>query len=251
MKTRLLSDLHIEFFQREPYRPTYHGEDVLVLAGDVDVGAYNALDVMERFLAVGVPRIVYVTGNHEYYNEDFDEVNAILAKELDNHPTISYLNRRSVTIGDVTFIGATLWTNFNNEDISAMSAAAKGISDFRVIKRNGGKFTTNDAIQEYYKDIEFIKSAYSSTQGKKVIVTHFLPDMSCSHPKYRYGGVINHYFANNLGNYISSLEDTTWVYGHTHECMDKTIGTTRVVCNPKGYPHEFTPYFRDDFMMEL
>jgi hypothetical protein len=30
-------------------------------------------------------------------------------------------------------------------------------------------------------------------------------------------------------------EIALWTHGHTHEDFDYMIGTTRVVCNPRGY----------------
>jgi hypothetical protein len=45
------------------------------------------------------------------------------------------------------------------------------------------------------------------------------------------------------GAYSSRLDDfilnhpqiKLWTHGHTHEDFDYMIGTTRVVCNPRGY----------------
>ena len=37
---------------------------------------------------------------------------------------------------------------------------------------------------------------------------------------------------------IIEMQPRLWVHGHTHEIFDYYIGTTRVLCNPRGYPHE-------------
>jgi hypothetical protein len=29
-----------------------------------------------------------------------------------------------------------------------------------------------------------------------------------------------------------------WIHGHTHDEFDYTIGITKVLCNPRGYPKE-------------
>jgi hypothetical protein len=34
---------------------------------------------------------------------------------------------------------------------------------------------------------------------------------------------------------MDSPEIVLWTHGHTHEDFDYMIGTTRVVCNPRGY----------------
>jgi hypothetical protein len=56
-----------------------------------------------------------------------------------------------------------------------------------------------------------------------------------SAPRFRGPDLINDYFANNLGEYISTMSDTTWLFGHTHDATDIVIGDTRVVANPHGY----------------
>ncbi len=35
---------------------------------------------------------------------------------------------------------------------------------------------------------------------------------------------------------IERHQPTLWVYGHTHECDDQTIGQTRIISNQLGYP---------------
>ena len=49
-----------------------------------------------------------------------------------------------------------------------------------------------------------------------------------------------------------------WIYGHTHESFDATIGETRVVSNGKGYgPWDFreptwdNPDFNPSFVVEI
>ena len=29
-----------------------------------------------------------------------------------------------------------------------------------------------------------------------------------------------------------------WIYGHTHRAADLDVGGTRVISNPRGYPHQ-------------
>ena len=66
--------------------------------------------------------------------------------------------------------------------------------------------------------------------------THFLPARECISPRFREDHTgLNDYFANNLGDWIFDLKDTTWMFGHTHDHVDLMIGDTRVVCNPRGY----------------
>lgn len=233
MKIRLLSDLHTEF--RLPYKThemsQYRGEDVLVLAGDIASGTTNVMDVIKFFKAQGFPNIVYVPGNHEYYGGSFTEFNEKMKDKCDRCANVYYLNPGQVEIDGVLFVGGTLWTNFADSPIS-QSVAKRGINDFRVIKN----FGVNVAYDCYYQHTDFIKKAYEARAGRKVVVvTHFLPARECIAPRWRGPDPMNDYFANDLGGYISTMTDTTWMFGHTHDATDIQLGTTRVVANPHGY----------------
>jgi predicted phosphodiesterase len=233
MKIRLLSDLHTEF--RLPYKThamsEYHGEDVLVLAGDIASGSTNTLDVIKHFLACGFPQIVFVPGNHEYYGGNFDDFNTKMSSKCAAYDNVHYLNPGTVTIKGVKFVGSTLWTNFAENPFS-QSVAKRSINDFRQIRG----FDVNRCAKTYYEHLDYIKDQYESRDGHKVVVvTHFLPARECIAPRFRGPDLLNDYFANDLGEYISNLSDTTWLFGHTHDATDIVIGDTRVVANPHGY----------------
>ena len=42
----------------------------------------------------------------------------------------------------------------------------------------------------------------------------------------------------DAGEVLASAGARLWLHGHTHAPRDYVVGTTRVVCNPRGYPHE-------------
>ena len=233
MKIRLLSDLHTEF--RLPYKThqmsEYRGEDVLVLAGDIASGSTNTMDVIRHFLDCGFPEIVYVPGNHEYYGTGFDEFNSKMENKCFAYDNVHFLNPGAVTIKGVRFVGGTLWTNFADNPFS-QSAAKRGINDFRVIR----DFDVNRCARTYYQHLGYIQDQYENRgDSKVVVVTHFLPARECIALRFRGPDLINDYFANNLGEYISTMSDTTWLFGHTHDATDIVLGDTRVVANPHGY----------------
>lgn len=233
MKIRLLSDLHTEF--RLPYKThpmmEYRGEDVLVLAGDIAQGSTNYINVIKEFIKAGFPQIIAIAGNHEYYGTGFDEFNAKMENKCMEFENVHFLNPSSVLINDVLFVGGTLWTNFGENPLS-QNAARRGINDFRQIR----DFDVNRCARTYYEHFDFIKDDYEQRGDRKVVVvTHFLPARECVAPRFRGPDLINDYFANNLGEYISTMSDTTWLFGHTHDATDILLGDTRVVANPHGY----------------
>jgi predicted phosphodiesterase len=243
MKLQLISDVHLEFWKYHTKQAKYdelernilRPADVLVLAGDLDSGRQNTIDSL-KFLADHYDNVMYVPGNHEYYQGlhirgfDYDNFDCKLPENVRHlKPESSY------QIDDVTFFGATLWTNFD-ESLAAEKLAHKYINDFRRIP------DAHKMKDIYYEHLEWIQHAYSETQGKKVIVTHFLPAMACVSPKYRDGDMVtqylNHYFANSLDGWIATLENATWLFGHTHDAVDVTLGQTRCLARPVGYPGE-------------
>jgi Icc-related predicted phosphoesterase len=227
MKIRLLSDIHHEFYEDQRLYSN-KGEDVLVVAGDLNVGHDRCWSALKQF-AEHTEHVVYVPGNHEYYHQSMVQFDDYM-RRFSTSTNIHFLNPGSTKIGDVAFIGACLWTNFGDDRFNQIVCAQR-INDFRIIKGFSGDICT----QLYNEHIAYIKHQYEAVKGKKVIVTHFLPDRACIAPQYRGPDVINHYFANNLGDWISDLTDTTWLFGHTHDNVDIVIGDTRVIANPYGY----------------
>lgn len=228
MKIRLISDVHQEFYEDKALYAN-KGEDVLVIAGDLNVGAKTCWNRLQRF-AEKTPNVVYVPGNHEYYGDSIENFDDYI-KRMSYGSNVHFLNPGSVTLNGVTFIGAALWSNFGN-DYFAMQYCAKNINDFRTIKG----FYTDKCVKLYDLHSDYIKHEYEAVEGQKVIVTHFLPDSACIDPVYRGEGIINKYFANDLGNWISNLTDVPyWLFGHTHSLVDIEIGDTKVIANPYGY----------------
>jgi predicted phosphodiesterase len=248
MKIRLLSDLHTEF--RMPYKThpvsEYRGEDVLVLAGDIASGSTNVVEVLKHFKSCGFPRIIYVPGNHEYYGTSYTDFNKKIRDKCRDLRGIHVLNPGSVIIDDVLFVGATLWTNFD-DDFLAQSAARRAINDFRVIQ----DFDTDVCTKAFYDQWDYICGEYAARGDLKVVVvTHFLPAQHCIAPRWRGANVLNHYFANHLDNAIVDMQNTTWLFGHTHDHVETQIGETKLYANPHGYWNSgetetggFNPYF--------
>lgn len=227
MKIRLISDVHFEFGFR-PEVTIYRGEDVLVIAGDFNVGNYKVMVYLREYFDEYPVPIIYVPGNHEYYGTSIREFDA--GMKLFNMPNFHFLNPGTVKIGDVTFIGATGWTNFRKDRVAQL-ACAQRINDFRSIKGWSGDLCSLKHTEHF----KYIWNAYAAVEGKKVIITHFLPAIECIDPIYQGPDLINYYFANDYGQLISEMSDTTWMFGHTHSHVDLYLGDTRMVARPYGY----------------
>lgn len=249
MKIRLLSDLHTEFrpdISEQKYLE-YCGEDVLVLAGDIASGSTNTFDVIKKFKKAGFPEIVFVSGNHEYYGTEIRDFDAKLARKCEQVSGVHFLNPGWVKIGDTVFIGGTLWTDFRGSAMAEIAAATM-IADFRLIRG----FRPSEAVLKFIMHLALFKAINAHfPHEKKVFVSHFLPAVECISPRFRGSdNLLNNYFANDLGEWIETLENSTWLFGHTHDKVDVTIGTTRLLANPYGYyGQETNPDFDNFFVV--
>lgn len=235
MKIHLLSDLHLEFYHDPEHRmeSLVQKADLLILAGDIHVGSAQVNKAVSYF-AQFYEQVLFVPGNHEFYGRSIDE---FTGRKFSAH-NAEILNPGTFKFRDITFIGATLWTNFQ-EDPWAEMAAMEGIADFFKIKN----FKPHNAKNLYFHDLNFIKGQYESIPGKKVIITHFLPAVECTAPRFRGPNLLNKYFANDLGSFIQNLTDVPlWLFGHTHDQVDVMIGDVNLLANPLGYPNERNNY---------
>jgi predicted phosphodiesterase len=254
----ILSDLHLELTRGwdlapGPQRPPF---DVLIVAGDL----ITKMERGVRWLLEHVPDkpVIYIAGNHEGYGCDIDRT-VEKAMEIAEGTKLFVLQNRRITLGDVVFAGATLWTDFNlfGDQRRAMAVAGQRMHDFRKIriKRYVERFQPRHALARHMESRAFLEAEMRKPRGdgRMVVVTHHAPMPS---PTYRVG---QHYPDVRLSDeeiltaaYRSDLTELMWpapiaggenalrpadlwVFGHTHESEDVTIGHTRIVSNSKGY----------------
>ncbi|WP_417582957.1 metallophosphoesterase family protein [Nitrincola sp.] len=253
MRLRIFSDLHLEHFDEGLDLPDV-AADVVILAGDIHTGTQGLHWAASRFS--GVP-VIYVPGNHEYYNRSMSALRADLhheAKRLGIH----LLDNASVNIGGVKFLGSTLWTDFelyaNCPDNSAAFTYKKAVSvmpDFRIIEQPDGMiFTPEESQRLHNRAIKWLEKELASPYaGPKVVISHHAPLANCI-PVYYRGDALSPAFASDLARLMGKAE--LWVHGHVHEAVDFECMGTRIIANPGGYPYEFeSPSFVPDLVVEI
>lgn len=106
-----------------------------------------------------------------------------------------------------------------------------------VFKTRPGTFSPQDAVEEHRKTLDYIKTVVEGKGDQKfVVVGHHTPSHVSCHPKYAHEQVMNGGYHSDLTEFILDRPQIKlWTHGHTHENFDYLIGTTRVVCNPRGY----------------
>ena len=237
MKIGLLSDLHLEFPDAvDSLELKLLYANVLVLAGDIFAKKpKEALGVLMAY-AHCYTNVIAVAGNHEFYGTRLDYAPI---RKIYEDLGIHFLQNSSVLIDGVRFHGATLWSDFDRGNPLSKHAAMVGMNDYRKI-RFGPKYRKlhpNDTESEFYRSKNyFIKNV----EKGDVVITHHLPLYQCIEEKYK-KSPINGAFASNLSDVILGNKPSLWMHGHTHSPVDFDFGSTRVVCNPRGYyGHEDT-----------
>lgn len=227
MLIELVSDLHHEFYEDLHLYKNPNNVQVLVIAGDLAVGSTNVHIALKRFKE-SYEHVVYVPGNHEYYGStirDFDDS----ISDFTRNSGIHFLNPGTIKIEDTTFVGAALWTNFQ-EDHFARLAAKDRISDFYNIK----DFSTTNCVELNTIHKQYIKQMLQLS-NRVVVVTHFLPTLSCISQRFRGAGLLNKYFANDLEDLVEEYQPLAWLFGHTHDQINYQHAATQVIANPYGY----------------
>jgi len=247
MKLHVLNDLHLEF---EDFDPPETDADVVVLAGDIDVGLEGLHWIEARFPDAPV---IYVPGNHEFYHDDIALVDELRTRAPAN---IHVLDNAQVVIDEVRFLGSVLWTDyalFGDESRTlAMRKAQLGLTDFSVIRYQGRRFTPEDAFELHRASRDWLQASLAeSFAGKTVVVTHHAPSRHSVHPRYT-RDFLTPAFASDLEVMMDGDIVTLWVHGHMHESFDYHVNGTRVVCNPRGYaPMALNPVFKPDFVVQI
>jgi predicted phosphodiesterase len=107
-----------------------------------------------------------------------------------------------------------------------------------VFKTREARFCPEDAVAEHKKMLEYISMVYSGMPPWKqmVVVGHHTPSHASCHPRYKADDIMNGGYHSDLSEFILDRPGIKlWTHGHTHELFDYMIGSTRVVCNPRGY----------------
>ena len=267
MKIKLVSDLHLEF--SDCFVTNNNNYDVLILGGDICVAQdlhdhpepSNTTDQVAIAAGIGLgrrqekaqrfrdffkrcsfqfPHVIYIMGNHEFYNGKFYASIDYMRDEIAKYPNIYMLEQDTKIIDDVVFVGGTLWTNMNRRDPLTMHAIKDMMNDFRIIrndKRSYAAMSALDVAIRHDRTLAYIKLMLQEHKDKKcVVVGHHTPSFQSMHPMYAHDTLMNGGYHSDLSEFIlDHPQIKLWTHGHTHHPFDYVIGETRIVCNPRGY----------------
>lgn len=275
MRIQLFSDLHLERYP--DFQPQFADDvDVIVLAGDI--GSYQANSRLAsddfglaRFSPLrpgaSASTVLFVPGNHEFDTLDFDETYTRLRQTCERLGII-WLEREVVTLGQVRFVGTTLWTDFealvgdNPAKQVQLREKAYRAANFYLTKNTTlkhGEPVLAEGIRAMALESQaWLRQALSRPfDGKTIVVTHFAPSLLSADPRYG--------LSTGTSGFCNALDDLfpaadIWMHGHLHCANDYIVNGTqdgrpwqcRVVANPLGYLSKGEQAsFRENLVIEI
>lgn len=262
MKLFVVSDLHNEF---EPFAADAEAvarADVVVLAGDIHTKD-RSVEWARAFVDDPAKPVVLIAGNHEFYRGHFDYTLDKL-RERARDTNVHFLENDALVLGDVRFLGCSLWTDFElyDNDISSaicMRDAQSAMSDFRLIRATSSyrRLYPADTVRRHELSRAWLRNSLSEQfAGRTVVVTHHAPSAGSIDLQYA-GDSLTPAYASNLEDLMGpSLP--VWIHGHMHTSFDYIVSPntegigTRVICNPRGYsPKHLNPDFNPSLIVEV
>jgi len=252
MKVALASDVHLEFGPIS--LENTESADVLILSGDIcvakDIMHRDDNEIFDRFSRSNTihtffheccerfPHVIYIMGNHEHYHGDYNDTVTILRGRLGYLANLHILDKEMVQFNDVSFICGTLWTDMNKEDSLTLLHMKGMMNDFRCVMNGGNRrFLPEDSVVDHREMLDYIRLMIEGKFDQKfVVVGHHSPSKASTHPRYADEQIMNGGYSSDLSEFIlDHPQIKLWTHGHTHHKFDYMIGSTRIVCNPRGY----------------
>jgi Icc-related predicted phosphoesterase len=264
LKLAIASDIHLEMGDLNLQNTV--GADVLVLAGDIVVAgdlhdhpepgtpykpeiikllgtrqrkAMEYRDFIKR-VSFQFPHVVAIAGNHEFYHGKWIQSIQTLRNEYGKYPNVHFLERDTVTIDGVTFVGGTLWTNLNRGDPMTLHAIQDMMNDYRMIRHDGLGYTKlrpAHTLARHRETLDYFRHVIDDRKDDRiVVVSHMAPSHLSVNERYRHETLMNGAYYSDLSEFILDRPQiAVWFHGHMHDSADYTVGSTRVVSHPRGY----------------
>ncbi len=242
MRINYFSDLHLEFGS---LASPMVDADLIIAAGDI--GTLN--EGSEWLKALDRP-VIYIAGNHEFYDRDYHEALTDIRQACSNSP-VQFLEQQTVIVEGVRFLGCTLWADIFTDGETTAAKLQKQLNDFKKIKYTQDAFTIDQFYQLNRQATAWLEQALAEPfSGKTVVVTHHAPSEWSWNKSPRM--LKKHAYCNDLKGLMHEYEIDAWFHGHVHSVGDYRIAGTRILCNPRGYyPDKLVNQFDINKFIEL
>lgn len=236
MLIQYISDVHLEHMKVLPseLKDVPVVGEVLALCGDIGSPTLPIVREWIGELASKFMHVLWVPGNHEYYNAPMDVTDDAFRDLMQDHSNLHVLNDDRFDLDGITFLGTTLWSDID-------TSISKYINDYRYIERvKGVKLSPHNTLAYHRNAVKFIDDQLTMAlhdDRSVVVLSHHgpHPDMN---GKYK-GEALNSAFCSNLQE-LFRHPLKLWVCGHTHQNMTMHVNGIPCTANCLGYPGEGT-----------
>jgi predicted phosphodiesterase len=240
MRALILSDLHLDFHEDKGIgfiAGLDKTVDILILAGDISSSKLLESSIDKICNLFCNSQILYVAGNHEPYGDSMESIitgndtrSGRLYQLEEQYDNLYWLDHHSFTgfdcyIGQQRFIGTPLW--FRDDPMNP--AFEYMLNDFNQIE---------DYRDHVYRENErAVRYLTKNVTEDDIVITHHIPTRRSVAPRYLQSPTTR-FFLCDMDPMIYTGRPKMWIHGHTHVAYDYKHVSTRVICNPLGYPHE-------------
>jgi len=239
----------------------HDGASILVVAGDVGRAGSSWMRAFLAYCAARWAHVVVIRGNHDFFATrswrawkyappatPCELLQTLRADAAAAGANVHVLERETVELDGVTFLGAPCWTHVPRLDEFDV---ATRMTDYRMIavleQGTVRPAVVADTNAWHARDLAWLASTAAATPGPLVVVTHHQPlfnHAAITPPRYL-GCSINSAFGCNatLRAVASTRGDVRlWICGHSHAAGRADARGIAVVCNAAGHPSERTGY---------
>lgn len=255
MKVFVASDLHTEFqhslgttISNYCCNEATKESKVCILAGDIGLiknhtkantnHLYNELKKFCDFF----DHVIYVHGNHEYYNHSIVEgTKDFIKRTAKKLPNLHFLNNDIIEIDGQRFVGTTLWAEI--PDRENYWYYTKEFNCFSYIK---------DLYQNMDKEhVSAVHFLHKNLQKGDVLITHFPSTRVIVDPRFAHADTL-WYYTNKYEDLVFDRQPKLCISGHTHYSYNNVVNGVRFVSNPFGYfKKEENPRFNEKLVIEI
>lgn len=246
MRINIVSDLHCDI---ENFEGDFSSSDLIIIAGDV-LSFEKTLGFLIRLMKDHADkRFIFVPGNHDFYSTDkemkFTKMLELFRLMCDS-ANVDFLYNDVVRLPGLDIYGGTMWSDLSSLYGDQFKPMLKDwvdshINDDRYIPGWSVASMLEENKKFMYGLRSFIKD---KTPGvKQMVISHFAPSKCSVHNDFEHEIPWNSYWVNDIPEV---REVDYWIHGHVHNNFDYKLGTSRVICNPRGYRNLSTGHIENE-----
>ncbi len=240
----IISDLHLEerksipddIFPTDPIQPN----SICILNGDI---SEPDLDSYTQFLQEAKSKfdhVIVCIGNHECYYSSLWYADT-KCRQICEELGCIFLEKESVVIDGVKFIGTTLWSNITPEVYAMLNK--KCLKGYHSIEEfSDENFDYSSVLFE--ENLNYIQAELAISDLPCVVITHHAPTRLMNNSQRGRCMKMEAVYCNDLDDMFSA-PIVLWVSGHTHVARILEINNVLLVSNPYGRKKEKTGYDRN------